>query len=1747
MDLQPKMQLQPNSKITISLPNFGGSASSSITVESTCGSKSGCIESASWAPGTLTLTVGKNSILADTIMEVIIPVSSGILVPADGIRENDLNLTFSSDTSTGPVFATPFFHSRTSFAVASPGIYTVGEFLSSELSFEPLNGELSSAGNRSSLVISFRAKMLFVEGDTITISLPGFEAQDREMFRVSGKTTAGETAIEYATWNESRTSLVLTFAREIPARTDITVETGSFGLVLPIVGVRENQASLTISTDAAAGPVEPTSILQTAPVGSFTNTTSLAFDPLVAAPLLPYTAKSCCRSGDVSCCRDPASPYNGTAIKIFFQPQMPLEPGDTVTLMLCGFIGTSYSQLAVISNGNGAFTSSWQQSDFLLTLHVITAVPEQGVVNVTVPSKLGILLPADGIYPNRDCLQIRSSAVKGPVQFTRILSVPVVGALWDTKISFGYPVVGEVSSIILSFTPKMPVESGKMLLLNLPNFLGPQTSCEIIRPAGATSFGSSRWELATHIITIDITRPVPADTLVKLTIPSTAIIGLPKEGIAPGRSVFTVTVNASSGPVNGAPILQLPSISRTGKMVYSELQYEPKRLFVDIQLTFKFVSNTTLNARDMVYLHLPGIKVTSKSMSFLTASSALWPRTGACPRGYLDERVMFGQVMCGPVRQTPSIMPNATWDPVRERLTIQVASEIPADTAARVVIGSSIGMRLPDKGVNTNEASFKASTEGLSGSAPSVSIEASPAVGGLRNLTLDFSPLRTTVPVDIKFGFVPIVDMAPDNRFQIQLRDFRLDPTVLISVDLAQRFDFDTGTQTLTIKRLGRSVPRGTRFEILIPAACGIMLPERGLRVNDKGISVSSDTSNIFATEFDRYPPVGIFEYASLVFSTKLAGRPTAMDISFRALMPIQKGETVTFTLPGFGFTGSEYTFTMAPLNERRFDKATWFPATNQLVLTCDVPVEPLFTVFEKLPFMAGFVLPAAGIRANDPAYTISTGAVLGPVLPIPILGMQIVSSLKNNKIDIYPRTPGARVQFLSIEFTPTLYLAAGSNVTFHLENFVGEDFLINVTSATPPGALSHVTWVNNATEDGKAGRNLTLFLEKEILEQQPVKFSINVSEQEFVLYIPQQGLVANKAGLIYMTDQGSNGTVDDTPFERSPGIYFEGSVTESKLEFFAPSGELALAGKPATIRLTMRAAMNLVQGDTIRLELPGFVGKTLITHAVNSTPPGKVTHMSWTEPRVHNQSNGSVSVPGFLIFTVASEIWGADEVVITVGADANISLPVQGVRLDMTGARISITADAGYALPAPLQRVAAIGSFRDTPTIAYDPPLAGAGAQINISFVPEMTIQGLENIFIVLPRFDGRRVNETGILVTSIPVGVVSLVFWDNKTNTLKLPITRQVDAGTRVLISIPAGTGIVLPETALERNWPSIIISTDAFYGPVMPTPLANSPAVGSLGTSTKLVLTGFGLNVRLQFSFIAQMDLLPSESLVLTLPLFSKGGAYTCSVESFRDTSGIEYCTGEWRSNATSDFSLVSSPANAMHGGTWRQYYHVRERVTVNISNTVNRSNAIFSQARFGTRNVTLDVEVLKPRYELQLFVNSFINRNTSVTITIDEAEMFRFPRNGVSKNQRDLTVRAVSSLGPMLDTSIVTTPPVGSFGDTTRLQYTHALAGARTGITFSFVPYMRLEPPDTIALTLEFFGGPSFLNLPVSSIPAGHFQLANWSNSTYKLVFSVVQPVPRETAVAIVVNFSAGMRIPENGLSPNEKSLLVQTEA
>jgi hypothetical protein len=301
--------------------------------------------------------------------------------------------------------------------------------------------------------------MNIMEGETLSLRLPGFSGQSAS-FSVSNGSSC---PFDLVYWDGLAVDLRVFFGCNISAgTTHVIIIDSSVGIRLPFYGLAADDPTLTISTNARAGPVLSVSIMKSQSVGSFADSAVMSFSGSGAS-------ESTVHAG-----------HEANMI-LTFTAQMKLTNGDNLTLFLPDFqlsLPSSRPNVSDIVNCTAdAFglcsklVVNYSNSGVLLTFTLTRSFRALQNITFFISSSLKILLPPNGIRQNSSGILLGTDAVAGAVQGALLRYCQPVGAFQDLKLSFDpRAMAGKESNTFISFLPKMGIAISETIFLKLPGF-----------------------------------------------------------------------------------------------------------------------------------------------------------------------------------------------------------------------------------------------------------------------------------------------------------------------------------------------------------------------------------------------------------------------------------------------------------------------------------------------------------------------------------------------------------------------------------------------------------------------------------------------------------------------------------------------------------------------------------------------------------------------------------------------------------------------------------------------------------------------------------------------------------------------------------------------------------------------------------------------------------------------------------------------------------------------------------------------------------------------------------------------------------------------------------------------------------------------------------------------------------------------------------------------------------------------------
>jgi len=579
--IAPRMQIQKGETITVNLPGFTGPDNLCIVATS----PGGDLSKVSWTSNHQELVLTASSqMLKGIFSKASISWSHGIRIPDSGLNPNQSDLTVATHASTGAVLPTtitsPLWPARAHFieVIMNATNETNGTFYDAQMTFSP-----PIADQATNLSFIFSMNKPLEEFESITIYLAHFTGGNI----VGAGTVFGISGHKFnAAWSftcpAASLNLIVARGQRIAPRERVELVISSMvGIRLPLAGIRTNSTEFIVSTDASAGVVSHFVMQSPSPVGAFANVS------------LDFTLKMA------------GSP---TGVMLDFQAEMDFQIGDSITLTLKGFGGSSRSCIVTASMPRAIFgLAHWTARNSTLQLDVMMAVEAGQHVTVVIPAESGIMIPSMGLYSNGDYFAIATNAMKGPVLPTPIKEYPLIGFFMSS--SFSYRSLGSeyiLKGIIISLTPNMDIARGESVQAFIP-----WINCSSITCNFSSAVATGMWEAnsadetQTRKLQLVLKEAAKAGQNFVVQIPDTVAFVLDNKW--PQHSLpATLSTSASAGPVLHTPVTSQIGVGAFASRPYLRFFRAQPRVPTGFELTF--TPTMSLGAGSTFRLKLPNFK-----------------------------------------------------------------------------------------------------------------------------------------------------------------------------------------------------------------------------------------------------------------------------------------------------------------------------------------------------------------------------------------------------------------------------------------------------------------------------------------------------------------------------------------------------------------------------------------------------------------------------------------------------------------------------------------------------------------------------------------------------------------------------------------------------------------------------------------------------------------------------------------------------------------------------------------------------------------------------------------------------------------------------------------------------------------------------------------------------------------------------------------------------------------------------------
>ena len=1653
---------------------------------------------------------------------IFLPFTLGLKIPVQGLRLNDQRISVETDAVAGPFPPTAVLKSD-----------AVGSFGSSpSLSFGTV--DYQSAGILTEIQFTFTPLMLINSYEKIIISLPDFVGADSSFNdatsvpnycnpTISSLLGCG-SLIQMGSWISNTHELILTLEgfATIPANQTVTVTIGTTaGIHTPVQGLASNQLTLTVQTNAASGPVPPTPITSSRHIGLF-NEKADSFN--LSCNLYGYCMFPFSTSANVLdrplLSFDPAQASVSSMIRISINPILakvnaPMNySGFYIDLFLTAVRRSSgYTALVAIE---GPFASnlvgSWSGNSISIQAHSQDLlVKRTGPIDMIIPVDAGFEVNNLGNVQNdpnnyvligmagQTAKAVLASPAIGVFQLPLLTFYPgLVDSCTSEIFPKSFPCPGKPATLIFSFKTLISLYNGDLINLMLPLFeslSAKMISVSVVSNGIQDLVCPAIWNASSSVLSTKICGTITKMSLINIFVNSTYGIELPSCGVLQG-SDFQYSAVAVMGNIiwtSFASSVTIPSVLSNFQV--GILPTQPGK---QVQLSVKFdllsptPTQTVLYPGDWIILELPGFTRDMGSNS--SAEGTVFTEK---LNGVLELAVNMTLF----IQQPLSTFSQVVWYNSLSQLWLKVVAPVPL-TEVGFVLSSNYGLRSPLGGLPSNDPSLQIAgyikgvyvcPTSCTGSTAIGTVK-STINGGVIGSRMIIDSLGPNFPVAINLTFALILPLQPGETVNVTLPGFYRplnDAPILVNslpsicTDIGchgkvLQVSWSEVTATLVLT-FAQALEKRESITVFVEASSGIYAPPNGLvqNQNDLVISCLVFAGIIPPTPIETSSAIGFFLNVPVLSQVE-----SSLVVQLALNQPVLSDTNLTLVLPDFRSRSSSaiYTAYIDGVCEKTF--ASW--GSDSLNVTIPAQSFANSTINLRIPLgVDSLQLPLLGLQKYPlyPAYRAELAGSQTILVVDPPIGAVMCSSLEFDPPEVGP------LVILSLKIVAAMYLQFNDFIYLKLPGFVGpaQSFTVvatvGATSALLDGPCSELQTPNVTSHAvdyaswDPISEVLTLPLTGSLAAGTPLLVVANSP----TLQLPPRGILANDTSLT-LAIVAAEGSVLSIPVQQTQGV---GVILSSAL-FFGPYSR---AGEIADITLIFVAAFDLLAGDNVVLALPEFKysGSCL-------WPPCQLNlSKGWDFGFVASWNPANKTV-AFSLLPSASTLRAGTQLQLEVAATGGIELPAVGVQVNQQALQLSAVTASVVVLPLCIQSINAVGSFGGSEQLTFLPPLAGAVAEITFSFRALFSLAMGESIELQLPGFTGNE--DDSISTSSIPYDSIARAVWHNRTQTLILQVIRVVPARTYVIVTVSSSAKIAIPVAGLQQDHSGLMFSTSAVAGPIAPTQITQTQAIGVFSYSALAFdppIADGQTSVRIKLNFTYARQAKAGEEFILQLPGFSLTTEKLILDE-----------TDRW---------LISSD-NFSARAKWSQKF-----------------------------------------FALTIILVHNLPADAALNFTFDS---FLLPIDGVCACDQRLSLATNASAGPVLPTPVGVIQPVGSLGNETALEWTPLRANAAAVLFLSLRPAMVLAEGELVMLTLPGWSGETG-QLTVTSEPGGIFSSATWTSSSAKnnasriLILTVAKLVQGGTAISIASlgpdpGFSRVSLIqPANGTTTNQQSFLLSTTA
>ncbi len=1295
--------------------------------------------SATWNEQTQIISMGLTaSIEEQQLVTVRIDASQGFILPDSGLLQDDPDLGIRYLEGNNAGFS----------QIYGPA---VGSFVDTKIEYlvSGSDGALLRTGTPVFLKITFTPKMKIRNRERVILTLARFTGTESSSLVFSS--LVDSTPTWSASWNPTTQRLILQYTGGVDLFDTPVSLTLNPHISIASDGVRPNDPSLLIESDAASGPVLPTAIAK-----------SPGVDGVILNSAIHFTRSSCVFNGfNWLCTNLLAMAGEPCEVQVSLTIALPLGAGEHVRVNLPGFTGASLSPIPVrdspIIYGTGttrSFTqhpygcksnegckkvdeytsrgalgyASWISETH--TLDIVASVTVDAFTNITmvVPLVGGIRLPTQGLRGARNDAAVASNGDltistigNKPVPRSPFRSVTPVGMFSHFRVLFSQKLAGEATGVTMQFKTVMNLEPGDTIILALPYFRGKSQTIELTSKP-LSLFRSASWQ--PESLTLQAWASIGADTDVEVLIPQSFGITTPLQGMPANFSGITVSTTAQQGPVPPTSVTysdKIPAILTGTSLVYDRSDgLQPTNINVS------FTAGRVLSARTFVEINLPLFSGNDASAIPVSAfvKSASTRRT-LNPVNYIE---------------------SASWTQASSLLRLAIKEDVPAQDSVLVVVPATSGLTLPADGLAPDSGSLTIRYfSGTAESAPATRVESSPVIVQLLAGTkLEFGAgagaglitaanLTVTPAFPQGFGIGDILTLS--------LPGFRLNTTratiPVISVPPGKVLDTASWSESNGVAKISMTIAEAVTTATMFSATQdgGLIVPRIGVQKDLPNIKFSAKLlgmGTISETSLLSVQPVGaLYSSPQFIFNPPQASTAAEITVKMTAYMPLGPGDIISFKLDGFtGVTNTE-PIAVESLPDRTYiPKASWSLETRTLAMTVGspIPIPPGTPLTITIPSSSTVAVPVDGIPLppscasslhTDCPLMFQVSSPYGLVVPTPVYDYAPIGVFSTSILTCTPRVASERTQ-ITVNFTYVRPISPGDTLELVLREFKYPP-LVGTTKVLPGSVFDQgdivttpafVAFAFDAVRAAPANKQQILTI--------PISTGV---------LIPMFG-VSYEAPSMFISMNAAAGKAPVAAVTSSPSI---GAFLESQVVV-----DPLTSGSICEIILTFTPTMPIAVGEHVIITLTGFLGPLVTTTNVTNLQIAD----NRKQTRIGNTSHfrsGTWSLRSRrFVMVVAEPVLGGIRQYVSIPRSAGLRVPASGMEGYKFASTIETDAAKGKVDPTLIFSKTNVSAVLSKTAFEIVTREAGAPSELHFILQSMLRLDEGSTIRFILPNFFG-------------------------------------------------------------------------------------------------------------------------------------------------------------------------------------------------------------------------------------------------------------------------------------------------------------------------------------------------------------------------------------------------------------------------